>query len=325
MVQGLKFLSKKGFHPQNKANQKRVWEAEQEGKQRLEEIHAREEQLRRERDEEELAQARGDAPRVSFVYAPPPGMEVSRPIKSSKEESSSNHGNSNVHVHPDLSRRPGDDDAAAAFRRMFACPIGGNSSTTQHNESPHTVKRAFGSTVLQGSSVEHEEQRDRKSGSDSLSALEKAVGRKGERSNEALTLEEQILRFPVLANAPRVNTATDVGFRFNPLGTQIRNVKCLACGVWGHSRGDRECSKSGWDPFRTTAPTPKPQQDVEDRRGQKRRVDDHQSESTSSEERKSSRKRRNDFDGGESRKKSHRRRKSRKEKRKKSKKKEHRY
>jgi CBF1 interacting corepressor len=47
---------------------------------------------------------------------------------------------------------------------------------------------------------------------------------------------------------------TDVQVNFKPLGTQLRNVQCLICGVWGHSRGDRECSKSGWDPFSMKGP-----------------------------------------------------------------------
>ena len=44
-------------------------------------------------------------------------------------------------------------------------------------------------------------------------------------------------------------SATDVNVSFKPLGAQMRNVKCLACGIWGHSRGDRECQVTGWDPF----------------------------------------------------------------------------
>ena len=55
-----------------------------------------------------------------------------------------------------------------------------------------------------------------------LSALEHAVGCK-EETGAALTLDEQIQRFPALAGAPRAKgmTATDVNVKFKPLGTQI--------------------------------------------------------------------------------------------------------
>merc|ERR1712157_575096 len=78
----------------------------------------------------------------------------------------------------------------------------------------------------------------------------KAVGKRD--SNRALTLQEQIARFPQLKNAPMAKgmNVTNVHVKFNPMSGPLRNVRCLACGIWGHSRGDRECKKSGWDPFR---------------------------------------------------------------------------
>merc|ERR1711862_377424 len=45
-----------------------------------------------------------------------------------------------------------------------------------------------------------------------------------------------------------------VGLNFKPLGAVLRNVRCMACGKWGHSRGDRECEVSGWNPFVSNAP-----------------------------------------------------------------------
>ena len=51
---------------------------------------------------------------------------------------------------------------------------------------------------------------------------------------------------------------------FKPLGAVLRNIQCLKCGQWGHSRGDRECPVSGWNPFSmestipTVAPIPPP-------------------------------------------------------------------
>jgi CBF1 interacting corepressor len=76
--------------------------------------------------------------------------------------------------------------------------------------------------------------------------LEKDVGRK---RSTALTLEEQVERFPMLKNAPVEGAYTaDVKINFNPLGVQINNTRCLRCGEWGHRSGDRECKLRDFNP-----------------------------------------------------------------------------
>lgn len=52
----------------------------------------------------------------------------------------------------------------------------------------------------------------------------------------ALPTEEQ---FDILKNAPRLETGMIA--RARPFGIEIRNVKCLRCGNYGHQSGDREC------------------------------------------------------------------------------------
>lgn len=51
-----------------------------------------------------------------------------------------------------------------------------------------------------------------------------------------LPTEEQ---FSVLKNAPRLETG--VTGRAKPFAVELRNVKCLRCGTYGHQSGDREC------------------------------------------------------------------------------------
>lgn len=265
----MKFLSKKGFNPQNMTNQKRVYEARQSKKQEDQKIRDRNEQLKRERDDEELARARGDHVRLNFLYEPPPGMESAAakgdaveaddvkkstpdPISSSSSRCSANR---NGQEHDITEVQPGDDPAAAAFRRMLAAASAGevdhHDEETSNRQHSLTTNQsiAFGA-VLQGSSVE----KDNSKGKEGLSALEKSVGRRN--GNQTLSLNEQCERFPQLKNAPMAKgmSGTDVGVSFKPLGSQLRNVRCLACGIWGHSRGERECEKSGWNPFAAKRP-----------------------------------------------------------------------
>ncbi|GJV52422.1 uncharacterized zinc finger CCHC domain-containing protein, partial [Tanacetum coccineum] len=51
-----------------------------------------------------------------------------------------------------------------------------------------------------------------------------------------LPTEEQ---FEALKNAPKMETG--VAGRARPFGIEIRNVKCVRCGAFGHQSGDREC------------------------------------------------------------------------------------
>jgi hypothetical protein len=249
MVQGLAFLSKKGFNPQNQVNRKHVWEAQQASKQEQERIRQRQTQLRQEREDEELCAARhggdGSQAQLRFMYDEPPGL-------SNKEEGEEGNHETSASSNVVTQVQPGDDAAAAAFRRMLAQASTNNEVTEQdaqeEESSDQEQKLSFG-PVLQGTTLDPNEQEKQPEDKKNLSALEKAVGRKNRGG--ALTLEEQCARFPQLKNAPMAKgmSLTDVNVNFKPLGSQLRNIKCLACGVWGHSRGDRECGTTGWDPF----------------------------------------------------------------------------
>jgi hypothetical protein len=286
MVQGLAFLSKKGFNPQNNDNRKRVWEAQQASKQEQERVRKREAQLKREKEEEELEESLkgrlgGQQAQLRFMYDAPPGLK-----KTSNDDDATAEGDGDKkhsaktkesddpsHLNRLAQADTGDDAAAAAFRQMLAGSVqnqndqAGGVFDGENNTTP--AEKAFKfAPVLQGSSVDAISQTGKGGAGganmDGRSALEKAVGRK-DRSSQNLSYQQQIERFPQLKNAPIAQSMKKVAagsdgdgdgavsapmmINFKPLGAQILHVRCLACGIWGHQRGDRECAKSGWNPF----------------------------------------------------------------------------
>jgi CBF1 interacting corepressor len=192
-----KFLNLKGWHPSNKANQKKIWIAEQKTKNS---VTRNEEAAREVEKETELlkmkriaasrgdknAQREADQAQMNFMYAPPPGYQK------------------------DQDRTEAEDEAVKDFQRKL-----------RKRDSN------FSATAVQP-------------------ALEKQVGRK---VSEGLTLDEQVERFPMLKDAPVEGNYTDnVKVNFKPLGVEIRNIRCLRCGEWGHQSGDRECRLRDFNP-----------------------------------------------------------------------------
>jgi hypothetical protein len=248
---GLAFLTKKSFNPANWSNQRQVWEARQKHATEQRRITEREAQLKRERDEEELArltggEEEGGRKALGFMYE---GGRIPGLKREERKEYDDDEGNGVAAVKSDslYERQPGDDDAAAAFRAMLA-------RGTVEDSAP-ALSHA---TDLESTPVEERAETEHK---DHRTNLEKAVGR-GILSGSGVTLTQQMERFPMLKNAPMVlqkpkeegESSEVAGLNFKPLGQVLRNVKCLSCGKWGHSRGDRECEVSGWDPFRMSAP-----------------------------------------------------------------------
>ncbi|KDO23351.1 hypothetical protein SPRG_11664 [Saprolegnia parasitica CBS 223.65] len=86
-----------------------------------------------------------------------------------------------------------------------------------------------------------------KDASKSQRNLERYVGR---RPNEAISIKDQVERFPMLKDAPVEGEYTsNIRVNFQPVGVKLRNVKCIRCGEWGHQSGDRECSLREFNPL----------------------------------------------------------------------------
>lgn len=273
---GLAFLSKKRFNPANFSNQKRVWEAQQlklEAEKRLKE---REELLKKERGETELAiimggKDGGAKQSLRFMYAPPPGVtgEGGRSDSHVVNKGDGHFSDNNSGETRDFfSPGEGDDPATAQFRLMFAGAASALSSSVHHENRDHHEEIPCTSTKAEpltevAATVKAPVVIDNRT------KLEKEVGKLA--SSRAMpTLSEQMERFPQLKNAPiavkrTASTVADasgnavsidnvMSVQFKPMGATLRNVRCFKCGIWGHSVGDRECKLTGWNPFDDSLP-----------------------------------------------------------------------
>lgn len=286
---GLTFLSKKRFNPANFSNQKRVWEAQQQKIEEEKRLKEREDQLKKERGETEMAiimggKAGGAKQSLRFMYAPPPGVTAGGELgKSDSHTFGMNRGGNNVTFRDNgksdekgdfFSPSAGDDPATAQFRLMLAGTTSAADNHTSypcnngeipiHVEHPLTdVSASVKAPVV----------------IDNRTKLEKEVGKLAS-SRTMPTLSEQMERFPQLKHAPiavkrtgskvadaagnTVSVDNVMSVHFKPMGATLRNVKCFKCGIWGHSVGDRECKLSGWNPFDGSRPSfPKNSNDTE--------------------------------------------------------------
>jgi CBF1 interacting corepressor len=275
---GLAFLSKKRFNPANFSNQRQVWEAKQKADLEERKIKDRTEQLKREREDEELARAMGgkvggDVHQLKFMYDAPPGLQKQEPKTEQKDnehlEHSHNERRSIVKQENDgegaasqahdniltCNFHPGDDEAAAEFRKMLL--QGTQNAAQSQADAMSDVPATAGEAALKQDGDETGDDAAAKADSskvDTRTKLEKEAGRSIQ--SKAVTLKEQFERFPQLKNAPIAQgiNVDNVHVAFKPMGETLRNVRCMKCGVWGHSVGDRECKLTGWNPFDAKPP-----------------------------------------------------------------------
>lgn len=221
----LKFLNMKGWHPANKTNQRRIWIAEQNARDRAQREQEAAVEVRQSAELQRFqqlaaassgdpaaARRAADQQQLGFMYAPPPGLPKPNDAAANGAE-----GARwivcllTMETVTDACWDVGADDDAdvAAFRRKVdKCKKVGEAAA----EDPREGQRN----------------------------LERYVGR---RPDENLTIKAQVERFPFLKDAPVEGQYTDaVRVNFKPMGKQLRNVRCMRCGEWGHQSGDRECA-----------------------------------------------------------------------------------
>lgn len=221
-------------------------------KKRKEDEAAREVSKERQMKEfEELGKMQARDPKessLSFMYVQPNKDKT----KAGSAEGGSNDAAPNAVFHDSTE----DDAAVKAFKeslrrhreRDTQHPSSSSSSTSDRDQ----VEKHRDADALKAQQFEREQQlRKIKAdpnfaASSRQSALEREVGR---RHDPGLTQEEQEERFPFLKDAPTEGSySKTVKLKHKPLGFEVRNVRCLRCGSWGHQSGDRECSMRDYNP-----------------------------------------------------------------------------
>lgn len=111
---------------------------------------------------------------------------------------------------------------------MYVRPPGYNAESAKAAEIEDERRRLEGPSLVSTDSVA--------AASSMPPPEDKKKSRPKDVFGRALPTEEE---FDVLKNAPRLETGLPA--RPKPFGIEIRNVKCLRCGNFGHQSGDREC------------------------------------------------------------------------------------
>ncbi|XP_011071874.1 uncharacterized zinc finger CCHC domain-containing protein At4g19190 [Sesamum indicum] len=121
-----------------------------------------------------------------------------------------------------------------AISFMYVKPPGYNAESAKAAEMADEKKKQEDEKILKEPSVDGASSSMKKETMTSTAEKRKPVPK--DVFGRPLPTEEQ---FEVLKNAPRLETG--VPGRVKPFGIEIRNVKCLRCGNYGHQSGDREC------------------------------------------------------------------------------------
>eukprot|EP00899_Mesostigma_viride_P003441 jgi/Mesvir1/13098/Mv06077-RA.1 len=220
------FLNQKTWHPLSYQNQKRKWIAEQEHavKERFKQQRAKEfeQELEFFRNTEQLTGGEKESVRakqsLSFMYQRPPGYDAVSASQAKEADEAKEQGLpvgtaeapvTDESIRPTLSAMLATPDCSATGGDPFA-----------------------GGLVVRGNVASR----------DSTGRLQ---ARTRDVFGRAVATSDQ---FPILKNAPRHDVGDTTAVRPRPFALELRNVRCLRCGMYGHSSGDRECPMKGVNP-----------------------------------------------------------------------------
>ncbi|XP_062230292.1 uncharacterized zinc finger CCHC domain-containing protein At4g19190-like [Phragmites australis] len=118
---------------------------------------------------------------------------------------------------------------------MYVRPPGYNAESAKAAEIEDGKKRSDPGDMAQGAAAASTSLMPDKGLEKSQSGADKK-NRPKDVFGRTLPTEQE---FEVLKNAPRLDTSAPV--RIKPFGVEVRNVRCLRCGNYGHQNVDREC------------------------------------------------------------------------------------
>ncbi|TVU07652.1 hypothetical protein EJB05_41017 [Eragrostis curvula] len=118
---------------------------------------------------------------------------------------------------------------------MYVRPPGYNAESAKAAEIEDEKKRSDVGDIAQGAAAANTSSVPDK-GVEKTQTVADKKNRPKDVFGRPLPTEQE---FEVLKNAPRLDTGAPA--RVKPFGVEVRNVRCLRCGNYGHQSGDREC------------------------------------------------------------------------------------
>ncbi|MQM14729.1 hypothetical protein Taro_047669 [Colocasia esculenta] len=213
------YLNQKPWHPLSYPNQRRKWIAEQTHSQRehraeevarefaQEQEFFRQTSLLNDKEKEKMEMMKA----VSFMYLRPPGYNA----ESAKAAEIA-----------DEQKKVEQNDTAGESSIPPATVYDSASSMSCMHYQLNKLGSVFMQKAMSSCRSEPKVSSD----------AEKKKARAKDVFGRTLPTEEE---FEVLKNAPRLETG--VPARVKPFAVEIRNVRCVRCGKFGHQSGDREC------------------------------------------------------------------------------------